>query len=133
MLVLAPSGFAQSGSSNTKSPPATLVADPHIFPRKINGKRVYQAKEVAQKVRVISKPEPEYNTDARDQKIEGTVVLSCVFDSTGQVTFIKVVSGLPWGLNESAIAVAKKIQFTPALKNGHPVPTWMELQYNFHL
>ena len=44
---------------------------------------------------------------------------------------IKVVSGLPYGLNDRAVEAAKKIQFTPAKKNGHPVSMWMELQYNF--
>jgi hypothetical protein len=44
---------------------------------------------------------------------------------------IRVVSGLPYGLTEQAIASARKIKFTPAMKDGKPVSMWMQLEYNF--
>jgi TonB family protein len=94
--------------------------------------RIYSGKEVDKKASVKKKPEPGYTKDARTHGVEGTVVLRCVFTSTGQVTNIHVVSGLPDGLTEGAIDAAKKIKFTPAMKDGHPVSMWMELQYNFH-
>jgi TonB family protein len=61
------------------------------------------------------------------------VVIRCVFSRTGEVTNIHVVSGLPDGLTDRAVEAAKKIKFTPATKDGHPVSMWMELQYIFHL
>jgi len=140
MLVLGSSTPAQSGQANPPSnkkpvnkPEATLDADPTLFPIKIGRQRIYRGREVDQKVRITIKPEPEYTTAAKEKRIEGTVVLRCVFDGTGHVTHIKVVSGLPDGLNARAVKAAKKIQFTPAVKDGHSVPVWMELQYNFHL
>ena len=95
--------------------------------------QTYKGKEVSTKASVKKKPEPSYTKDARKHGIEGTVILHCVFASTGQVTNIHVVSGLPDGLTERAIEAAKKIKFKPATKDGHPVSMWMELQYNFNL
>ena len=95
--------------------------------------QIYKGKEVSTKASVKKKPEPSYTKDARKHGIEGTVILRCVFASTGQVTNIHVVSGLPDGLTERAVEAAKKIKFKPATKDGHPVSMWMELQYNFNL
>jgi protein TonB len=80
---------------------------------------------------LISKPEPQYTEDARKNQITGTVVLKVVFASSGQVTNIRTVSGLPFGLTERAIAAARMIKFVPATKDGHQVSMWMQLEYNF--
>jgi len=52
---------------------------------------------------------------------------------SGSVTNISTIRGLPDGLTERAIAAAKIIKFTPAMKDGHPVSMWMQLEYNFNL
>src|SRR6185295_16355515 len=83
--------------------------------------RIFTGKDVTTKARLISKPEPQYTEEARKNQITGTVVLKCVFSSSGQVTSIKTVSGLPNGLTERAIAAARQIKFVPATKDGHQV------------
>src|SRR5215208_2000383 len=95
--------------------------------------RIFTGKDVTSKARLISKPEPQYTEDARKNQITGTVVLKVVFASSGQVTNIRTVSGLPYGLTERAIAAARQIKFTPATKDGHQVSMWMQLEYNFNL
>ncbi len=95
--------------------------------------RIFTGKEVTSKARLISKPEPQYTEDARKNQITGTVVLKVVFASSGQVTNIRTVSGLPYGLTERAIAAARQIKFVPATKDGHQVSMWMQLEYNFNL
>jgi TonB family protein len=95
--------------------------------------RIFTGKEVTSKARLISKPEPQYTEDARKNQITGTVVLKVVFSSGGQVTNIRTVSGLPYGLTERAIAAARLIKFVPATKDGHQVSMWMQLEYNFNL
>ncbi len=95
--------------------------------------RVFSGKEVNSKARVLSKPEPQYTEDARKNQITGTVVLRAVFTSGGQVTNIRSVSGLPYGLTERAIAAARQIKFTPAMKDGRPVSMYIQLEYNFNL
>jgi TonB family protein len=95
--------------------------------------RVFNYKEVTQKARVLSKPEPQYTEDARKNQITGTVVLRVVFTSGGQVTNITAVRQLPYGLTEKAMAAARQIKFVPAMKDGHTVSMYMQLEYNFNL
>jgi TonB family protein len=94
---------------------------------------VFPPKEVTQRARVISKPEPGYTEEARKLDITGTVVLRVVFSVSGEVTNIHAVKPLPGGLTEKAIAAARQIRFVPAMKNGQPVPVYMQLEYNFNL
>jgi protein TonB len=95
--------------------------------------KVFSGKDVSSKARVLSKPEPQYTEDARKNQIVGTVVLRAVFTSGGQVSNIRAVSGLPFGLTERAIAAARQIKFSPATKDGHPVSMYIQLEYNFNL
>jgi TonB family protein len=95
--------------------------------------RVFSGKDVTSKARVLSKPEPQYTEEARKNQITGTVVLRAVFTSGGQVTNIRSVSGLPFGLTERAIAAARQIKFSPAMKDGRPVSMYIQLEYNFNL
>jgi TonB family protein len=94
---------------------------------------LYIGKEVDRKARLLAKPEPSYTDAAKENAIVGTVILKVVFASTGQVTNIRVAQALPYGLTEKAIAAAKKIKFIPAMKDGHYVSMWMQLEYNFNL
>lgn len=95
--------------------------------------RIFSGTEVSSHVQILSKPEPTYTDLAKKNQVVGTVVLRAVFSSAGTVTNIHVVSGLADGLSEQAISAAKQIKFVPAMKDGHPVSMWMELQYNFDL
>lgn len=95
--------------------------------------RIFSSKDVTSRARVLSKPEPQYTESARKNQITGTVVLKAVFSSSGSVTNISTIRGLPDGLTERAIAAAKQIRFVPAQKDGHPVSMWMQLEYNFNL
>jgi TonB family protein len=82
---------------------------------------------------VVTKPEPRYTEQARMDQVTGTVVLRAVFSSTGAVTNIATIKDLPGGLTERAINAAKQIKFIPAIKDGHFVSMWMQLEYNFNL
>lgn len=96
------------------------------------GERTYPGKDVDVKVRLLSKPEPIYTEEARAKRTHGVVVLQAIFARTGRVAYIRVVKGLPNGLTEAAINAAKKITFTPAMKDGQSVSMWMQLEYNFN-
>jgi TonB family protein len=95
--------------------------------------RIFRSSEVSSRARVLEKPEPQYTESARKNQITGTVVLRAVFSSSGSVTNISTIRGLPDGLTERAISAAKQIRFVPAQKDGHPVSMWMQLEYNFNL
>jgi TonB family protein len=96
------------------------------------GERIFTGREVDQKARLLTKPEPHYTEAARREGITGVVVLKVIFSATGEVNYIRVVSGLPHGLTEQAIKAAKKIKFIPAMKDGKAVSMWIQLEYNFN-
>lgn len=95
--------------------------------------RIFPGKEVNLKPVVITKPEPIYTEDARKNQLTGTVVMRCVFTSSGMVTNIRVVAGLPYGLSEKALLAARQIRYVPAIKDGHFASMYMQLEYNFNL
>ena len=95
--------------------------------------KTFAGSQVEQRARVLFKPEPQYTEDARKNQIQGTVMLSVVFASNGDVVQIRAVRTLPFGLTERAIAAARQIKFVPAVKGGQPVSVFMQLEYNFNL
>ncbi|HKR02093.1 MAG TPA: energy transducer TonB [Pyrinomonadaceae bacterium] len=95
--------------------------------------KIFAPREVTVKARILSRPEPQYTEEARKNQVSGTVVLRAVFSSNGQVTSIRTVSGLPNGLTERAIAAARQIRFSPAMKDGRAVSQYIQIEYNFNL
>ncbi|MDB4983687.1 MAG: tonB, partial [Myxococcales bacterium] len=64
----------------------------------------------------------KYTDDAKQAAVEGTVVLDLVVGADGVVREVHVVSGLPHGLTEAAIAAAKACRFSPGQKGDAAVP-----------
>lgn len=95
--------------------------------------RAFSPRDVDQKARVLSRPQPQYTEEARENLVQGTVVLRAVFFEDGSVRYIRAVSGLPDGLTERAIEAAREIKFSPALKNGRAVSQYIQIEYNFNL
>src|SRR5262249_31749442 len=75
----------------------------------------------------------KYTEEARNNGVEGTVVLQVVFRMNGSITDIRVIRGLPDGLTEKAIEAAKKIRFIPAMREGAPVSVRGILEFEFNL
>lgn len=94
---------------------------------------VIVGKDADRKAMILTKPQPSYTDSARQQGTKGAVVLKAVFAATGGITGIQVVSGLPNGLTEKALAAVKQIRFVPAMKNGQMVSVQLQLEYNFNL
>jgi protein TonB len=92
-----------------------------------------RSREVDQRARLLSKPEPKYTEEARRNQVTGTVILRAVFASSGEVVQIRALTSLPHGLTERAIAAAREIRFVPAQKGGSPVSVFLQLEYNFNL
>ena len=112
---------------------STYLPHPILAQDQNSEQKVYEGKEVDTKVKILSQPDAVYTSEAARQHVVGTVTLIAVFTAGGEIKNIEVVNGLPAGLTESAIAVARKITFTPAMKDGHSVSQKMQLEYNFQL
>ncbi|MEA2173050.1 MAG: hypothetical protein QOD00_642 [Blastocatellia bacterium] len=130
ILLLAPCAPAQEAKKeDQKSAPANSAASPSPTPIYVD--RVFSSKEVTQKARILTRPQPQYTESAHEHGIEGTVVIRAVLDSSGEMKSIRVVSGLPYGLTEKAVAAAHQIKFVPAVKDGRPVSQYIQIEYNF--
>jgi len=77
------------------------------------------------------KPKAEYTKAALRRQVQGTVTLRVVLHSSGQVRDVCVVEGLPYGLTKRAVEAAYRIEFEPAVKEGHPVSVTTLVQYEF--
>ncbi|MGE0884546.1 MAG: energy transducer TonB [Blastocatellales bacterium] len=82
---------------------------------------------------IIYKERAKYTEEARQNRIQGTVVLSLIFGADGRIHDIRPVHNLPYGLTEAAIEAAQKIRFNPALREGRPVNVRSQIEFNFTL
>lgn len=81
--------------------------------------------------KLLAKTEPQYSPEAREKKINGTVVLTVVIASSGQISEAKVLRSLEESLDQNAIAAVKTWSFSPATKDGRPVACRATVEVNF--
>ena len=135
---------ADSGTEYLKLSPSLSKSEREEWDLRINALRafadadgdsgigtVYRSSEVDIKARVLSKPMPDFTTEAMQHHTSGTVILKVIFTSYGKVAAIRAIHGLPDGLTEASIQAARKIKFVPAMKAGRPVSMYAQLEYSF--
>jgi protein TonB len=81
---------------------------------------------------MLNRASAEYTEQARKNNTEGTVDLRVLVDKSGAVKFLRIVKGLPDGLNQSAEKAVKQLRFKPATKNGEPVEYEVTLAVEFY-
>jgi TonB family protein len=91
------------------------------------------ALRVDESPRALNAPRPNYTEEARANKVQGVVRARILVGSDGAVKQVRIVRGLPFGLNEEAIRAAMQMRFRPAMKDGVAVAYWMALDVEFNL
>lgn len=81
---------------------------------------------------LLYRVEPEYPEQAREQKIQGVVVLEVHVGADGAVQDVQAVSGPPLLIKASTDAV-KQWRFRPHTNNGRPVDMQSRVSLNFRL
>lgn len=81
----------------------------------------------------LNSPQPRYTEEARKNKIQGNVNARVLVGADGQVKQVKIMRGLPDGLDEQAIQAAYQLRFKPAMKSGQPVSYWLPVSIEFNL
>ena len=83
---------------------------------------------------VLRQPLPPYTEEARKMRAEGIVVLQAVVRKDGSVDSFKVIRGLGYGLDESAIrTIASKWRFQPGMYKGKPVDVVVDIEVAFSI
>jgi TonB family protein len=75
--------------------------------------------------------QPEYTEEARIGHLAGTVTMSLTVDDDGKPTDIHVVSPVGLGLDENAVACMRQSRYSPAQKDGKPVPLKINVSLPF--
>jgi TonB family protein len=67
-------------------------------------------------------------------KIQGTVTMDVLFDKQGLPAEIKIVEGMPCGLNKAAVDTVARWKVTPANDpDGKPTAVWTTVEENFQI
>jgi TonB family protein len=84
-------------------------------------------------LKIVFQPRANYSDAARENEINGVVRLKVIFQANGGIGSISVVSGLPYGLTEQAIAAARKIVFIPSQFGSKNFTVSKTVEYRFTL
>lgn len=83
----------------------------------------------------IVKPEPRYTSDAMRARIQGTVWVRCVVQTSGVCTDLAVERSLDstFGLDDEALKSVRLWRFKPGMRLGQPVPVEVIIEVGFTL
>jgi TonB family protein len=82
---------------------------------------------------ILKEVKADYTEDARRRSVEGEVVLEIVVRRDGSVGDVKLLNGLPSGLNDRAIAAVRQWRWAPARRLGQAVDVIVEVAVEFKL
>ena len=100
-------------------------------PRPAVPQRVRVSRGVEQGL-LVTKIPPQYPQEAKDQQIQGVVLMAVTIDKEGNVAKIELISGHP-ALAPAAIDAVKQWKYKPYLLNQTPVEVDTQVQVNFTL
>jgi len=132
---VASAGIPAATGTSTNGQYANAKVASAAIPKVQAAAPVQQAAQVQSStdLEIVSKPSPQYTSEARQLKIEGNVVLRVTFTAGGQVVVQSLVHGLGHGLDEEARRVAQQIRFHPATRNGQAVDLTTNITITFQL
>jgi len=82
----------------------------------------------------MSQERPEYPYRARRMNITGEVEIRFLVNREGAVSDLQILRADPDGIFEESVRKAVDTwRFTPGMKNGRPVATWMRTTINFEI
>jgi len=83
--------------------------------------------------KVLTQPRPDYTEQARANKVTGTITLAILITDTGAVGDAVTLTSLGYGLDEAAADAAKRMEFSPATKDGKPVASFTLVKITYQL
>ena len=121
-----PSGFGVEGGL-----PPVIEAPAPLPPPPVTQGPV-RAAQLPQLPRKLVDVRPLYPEVARSARVEGTVILEAVLDTSGRITQLRVLRSVPL-LDQSAIDAVRQWRYTPSTYNGRAVSVLMTITVHFSL
>ena len=81
---------------------------------------------------LIRRVQPTYPTIAKATRTQGSVVLSALINTRGEIEGLQVVSGSPL-LTQAALEAVKQWRYRPYILNGTPIEVQTQVTVNFSL
>ncbi|MGI8988678.1 MAG: TonB family protein [Bryobacteraceae bacterium] len=103
------------------------------FPLQSSSGKVYKMADGITPPKVLHKVDPDYTEDARDAKIQGTVLLSVEITPDGTAQNVQVQRGIDAGLDNNAVSAVRQWRFQPGMKDGQAVTVAAAIEVNFRL
>jgi len=82
---------------------------------------------------IIGQIRPQYTPEAKEKGVSGVVITEATIDREGCVRNVRVLKGLPFGLDQAAVDALRRWTFEPAKVNGEPVRVYYVLTVNFQV
>ncbi|HTA45971.1 MAG TPA: energy transducer TonB [Bryobacteraceae bacterium] len=82
---------------------------------------------------VLSKIDPQYDEDARAERVQGAVLISVVVGADGVPHDLSIVKSLDTRLDRKAIEAVQQWHFVPGTRQGEPVAVRATIEVNFKL
>ena len=121
---------APGTATDTGSRPKTAEAPKGVLPKPKNDDDCVEA---LVKPRALTQEQGAYTPEAQSAGIEGRVRLRIQVDTAGKVVSVSVSQGLGHGLDESAIAAARRMKLSAATRCGVPVEGTFLMAMSFRL
>jgi TonB family protein len=88
---------------------------------------------VDQKAHLLTSFEPDSNDFAQTAGVAGMALYHTVIGADGKPGEIAIARPIGFGLDENAVEAIRKAKFSPAIKNGQPVPVMLDLVVQFRI
>jgi len=104
--------------------------EPSVQPPKANYIPFYR---VEKRPEFLQKANLEYPSQAKRQKVEGTVILEADIDSKGNIVQVRTIKAAGFGFEEAATTMLNSSTFSPAIMDGRPVGVRMRFTIKFEI
>jgi protein TonB len=76
-------------------------------------------------------PRPRPDLSSLPEGTRGDVVLDVTIDTSGKISDLKLIKGLSRTVDDFVIATVRQWTFTPASRDGQPIPSEQELHFHY--
>ena len=126
-------GNTQMGEVSTVAQaPVTAAATP-VPPKALEPavEEVFEPAPIRKEAAALQMTKPQYTRAALRAGVEGKITLLVSIDEKGQVTNVKLLKGIGFGLDEAAIEAVRTWKYSPATLNGRVVASTKRERISF--